>query len=222
MIHPAAAFTLLFLLSQSGQPWQSRFPVDKSRLSTTGENRYFILKPGHTLWYQHGNDAVTSTVLEQTQVVDGVRCRVVEDRETKGGQLVELTRDFYAIDSKSGDVYYFGEEVTEYKDGKVTGHGGSWLSGVNGAQFGLMMPGTVMQGQRFYQEQAPGVAMDRAEVVAAGVTVTVPAGTFTNCVRMKESSPLERGTEEKAYAPGIGVVRDGSMHLVKWNAAPLR
>jgi hypothetical protein len=210
-----AAVLLTFLCWQSEQQWQSSFAVNKSRLSATGENRYFVLKPGRTLWFEKGKDSIVSAVLNETRIIDGVETRVVEDRETKNGQLVEVTRDYYALDSRTGDVYYFGEDVDEYQNGKVTGHGGSWLSGVKGAKFGLTMPGVVKLGQRFYQEQAPGVGMDRAEIVAVGETVTTPAGTFTGCVRTRESSPLEKGTEEKVYAPGIGVVKDGGMPLVK-------
>ena len=60
---------------------------------------------------------------------------------THGRRLVELTRDYYAIDAATTDVYYFGEEVDVYKNGKVVSHEGSWLSGEKAARFGLMMPG---------------------------------------------------------------------------------
>ena len=215
------AFIVLFCTASliAAEQWKTDFNVDKSTLSPTGENRYFVLKPGHTLWFARGHDAIVSKVLSETKRVDGVECRVVEERETKNGELVEVTRDYYAIDTKNSDVYYFGEEVDTYKNGKVTGHGGSWLSGVKGAKFGLMMPGVVSKGQRFYQEQAPGVGMDRAEILAVGETVTTPAGTFTNCVRTRETTPLEKASEEKVYAPGIGVVKDADMPLLKWTSA---
>jgi hypothetical protein len=159
---------------------------------------------------------VTTTVLNETKIVDGVETRAVEDRETKNGQLVELTRDYYAVDRNTGDVYYFGEDVNTYKNGKLAGHEGAWLSGVQGARFGMMMPGAVKVGLKFYQEQAPRVAMDRAEVVAVGETVTTPAGTFTNCVHMKETSALEKGmADHKWYAPGVGLVKDGEFVLVR-------
>ncbi|MCU1238760.1 MAG: hypothetical protein JWP63_6727, partial [Candidatus Solibacter sp.] len=80
------------------------------------------------------------TVLAETKRVD--ECRIVEDREMKNGKLVELARDYYAVDSVTNDVYYMGEDVDVYKKGKVVGHEGSWLSGIKGAKFGLMMPGT--------------------------------------------------------------------------------
>ncbi|HYL72623.1 MAG TPA: hypothetical protein VEU96_00370 [Bryobacteraceae bacterium] len=110
--------------------------MDKKKLGVKGSNPYFILTPAFRLSYKHGKDTLTDTVLNETKMVDGVETRVIEDRETKNGQLIELTRDYYAIDSATNDVYYFGEDVDVYKNGKVAGHGGSWLSGVNGAKFG--------------------------------------------------------------------------------------
>ena len=82
----------------------------------------------------------------------------------KSGQLIELTHDYYAIDSATNDVYYMGEDVDVYKNGKVAGHEGAWLSGVQGAKFGMMLPGQPKAGQKFLQEQAPGVGMDRIEI----------------------------------------------------------
>lgn len=201
---------------QSVTDWQTVFQVDKSKLATAGTNPYFILTPAYQLVYEKGSEKVTVTVLDETKVVDGVQTRAVEDRETKNGQLVELTRDYYAIDPATKDVYYFGEDVDVYRDAKVVGHEGTWLSGAKGAKFGLMMPGTMMPGMRFYQEQAPGVAMDRVELVGAGERITTPAGTFENCVHFRESTPLEPGvTDHKWYAPGVGCVKDGSMPLVR-------
>ena len=198
------------------EDWQSSFAVDKKNLGPSGANPYFILQPGHRLHYAHGKDTVTTTVLTETKLVDGVTTRVVEDRETKNGQPVEVTRDYYAIDSRTGDVYYFGEDVDTYKGGKVVGHEGAWLSGVKGARFGLMVPGEIKVGRKFYQEVAPGIAMDRAEVISAVEKVTTPAGAFDNCVHLKETSPLEKGAaDHKWYAPGVGLVKDGEFVLVK-------
>jgi hypothetical protein len=196
--------------------FQTNFPVDKKALGATGSNPYLVLTPGFRLYYKHGQDTDTTTVLNETKVIDGVECRVVEDRETKNGQIAELTRDYYAIDRNTGDVYYFGEDVDTYKNGKPAGHQGAWLSGVKGAKFGMMMPGAVKAGRKFYQERALGVGMDRAEVTAVSATVTTPAGVFKNCVQMTETSPLENGAgDRKWYAPGVGMVKEGEFELVK-------
>ena len=201
---------------QSADTWQSAFQVDKAKLASSGSNPYFVLVPGHRLVYQKGNETVTTTVLNQTKIVDGVETRAVEDRETKNGKLAEVTLDYYAIDPATKDVYYFGEDVDVYKDGKVVGHEGGWLSGVKGAKFGLMMPGSLKKGMKFYQELAPGVGMDRAELVGMGERVSTPAGIFENCIHFVETSPLEKGvTDHKWYAPGVGCVKDADMPLVK-------
>jgi hypothetical protein len=205
------------LVAQSGRDWQSVFSVDKKTLGVKGSNPYFNLTPGYQLFYKEGKNTDTLTVLNETKVLDGVETRVVEDRETKDGRLVELTRDYYAIDSATNDVYYFGEDVDVYKNGKVVGHEGAWLSGVKGAKFGLMMPGKPKPGQKFYQEQAPGVGMDRCEILSVTETVTTPAGTFEKCIHVVETSALEKGlNDHKWYAAGVGQVKDAKMVLVKY------
>ena len=220
----AATAALSFLalgpdLAGQGEPgrWQAVFSVDRRTLAASGANPYFVLTPGYRLYYEHGKDTLTTIVLNETKLVDGVETRVVEDRETKNGQLAELTRDYYAIDPATKDVYYFGEDVDIYRDGKVVSHKGSWLSGVRGARFGLMMPGRITRGFRHYQEQAPGVGMDRAEIVATGVRVSTPAGVFENCIRVRETSAIEKGmSDHKWYAPGVGLVKDAEFVLVRY------
>ena len=215
-----AAIAVAGILLAAAQPpprqdFRTSFTVDKANLTGRGQSTYFILEPGYRLHLGHGKDTLVITVLDETRVVDGVTTRVVEERETEGGQLAEVSRNFFAIDRSTGDVYYFGEEVDEYKNGKVSGHEGAWLSGVNGARFGLMMPAAPRVGDRYYQEHAPKVAMDRAEVLSVTAEVTVAAGSFTKCLHAKESSAIERGSEDKMYAPGVGLVKDADFELAR-------
>src|SRR5256885_12286616 len=196
--------------------WTSVFLVEKDELLSVGRNPYFILEPGYTLVLEGDGSQLIITVLNETKKVDGVVTRVVEERETKGGKLVEVARNYFAISKRTNDVFYFGEDVDMYKDGKIANHDGSWLSGVNGSKFGLMMPGRVLLHSRYYQEVAPNIAIDRATIVSVTETVKTPAGEFKNCVKVEETSPLSRfTTEHKYYAPGIGMVSDGEMKLVK-------
>ena len=207
------------LAAQSAKDWQSVFPVDKKTLGVKGANPYINLTPGYTLEYRHGKDTDTLTVLDEIKTIDGVATRVVEDREMKNGQLIELTRDYYAIDAATNDVYYFGEDVDVYKNGNVVGHEGAWISGVKGAKFGLMMPGAPRAGLKAYQELAPGVGMDRFEILSVNEKVVTPAGAFEKCVHVVESSELEKGLHDhKWYAPGVGQVKDAEMVLVKHGA----
>jgi hypothetical protein len=211
----AASAALLAARAPQKADFRASFSVDKAKLSSIGRGTYVVLEPGYTLHMQSGKDTLIITVLEGTKVVDGVTTRIVEEREMEGGQLIEVSRNYFAVATATGDVYYFGEDVDMYKNGKVTGHEGAWLSGVNGAKFGLLVPGAPKPGDRYYQESAPKIAMDRAEVVSATEEVKVPAGTFKNCLHTKESSALERGTEDKYYAPGVGLIKDADFVLVK-------
>ena len=206
--------------SDRSDGWTKDFPIEKGELVPIGRNPYFILEPGYILVLEGGDAQLIITVLNETRMVDGVETRVVEERETKGGKLIEVSRNYFAINKRTNDVFYFGEDVDMYKDGKVVSHAGSWLSGVKKAKFGLMMPGQPSLEARYYQEVAPKVALDRAEIVSISETVKTPAGEFTNCVKVKETTPLEPlVTDYKYYAPGIGIVQDGGLKLVKFGKA---
>ena len=203
-------------VDQSKDTWASQFDVKLSELGPTGRNAFFILEAGHSAAYEAGSERLVITVLDETKIVDGVTTRVVEERETKGGQLVEVSRNYFAIGSTSRDVFYFGETVDIYRNGKVVDHEGAWQAGEKGARFGLMMPAEPRVGQKYYQEVAPKIAMDRAAIVALHAVVKTPAGEFKDCVKVEETTPLEPGVREyKYYARDVGLVQDGSLKLVR-------
>src|SRR4051812_13573608 len=102
--------------SQSGPAWRDRFDVNKADLLPTGTNAYLTMQPGRVLRLKNGIDTLTITVLPDTQEIDGVTAGVLEERETKDGMLVEISRNFFATDRNTGDVYYLGEDVDNYKD----------------------------------------------------------------------------------------------------------
>lgn len=200
--------------------WTDTFDLARCDFSSTGENEYFILQPGYRLILKgvEDDDSVTLviTVLDETEEIDGVETRVVEERESAGGNLVEVSRNFFAFCKTYGSVFYFGEDVDIYENGKIAGHGGSWRAGTDDFKPGLMMPGTALIGASYYQEIAPGVAMDRARIVSIDTTLDTPAGHFGNCLMTEETSALEPDTREyKIYAPGIGLIQDGSLLLVE-------
>ncbi len=199
---------------KDSKPWQDTFNVDKANLKSKGTNTYFILQPGYILTYKNGDDELVITVTDKTKEVDGVKARIVEERETKKGVLVEVSQNYFAIDKTTKAIYYFGEDVDNYKDGQIVNHDGAWLAGEKGATFGLAMPAEPKVGDKYYQEIAPTVAMDRAEVKSVTQKVTVPAGTFENCLVTEEGSDLEKGLEKKQYAPGVGLLADAELKLV--------
>jgi len=201
--------------TSADEGWTTEFGVEAGELASTGRNPYFVLVPGYQLVLEDGEDRLVISVLAETKVVDGVETRVVEERESEDGELVEVSRNFFAISKRTNSVFYFGEEVDNYKGGQVANHAGRWLSGEKGARFGLMMPGQALLKARYYQEQAPGEAMDRAEIVSLDATLETPEAKFEHCLVTEETTPLEpRERERKTYAPGVGLLQDGSMKLV--------
>jgi len=198
--------------------WQDSFPLERYTWQSKGKTRYWRLNPkNYTVLGQirpSGGEFVLITVLDETEIVDGVETRVVEEREYEDGRVIEISRNFFAIAKETGDVYYFGEDVDEFKDGKLRSHGGAWRSGVNGARAGLFLPGEPIVGMRYYMEIMPGVAMDRAEIFETGASVETPGGTFDDCLVVTESSPLEPGDESyKRYAPNVGMIYDDGLEL---------
>ena len=212
-----ALLALLIGACAAPNEWRAEFAVDRNDLASIGRNPYFILEPGYTLILEGGSERLVITVLNETIIVDGIETRVVEERETKAGRLVEISRNYYAIDTRTSDVYYFGEDVDIYAGGQVSSHGGAWLSGVGDARFGLIMPGTVALEAKHYQEIAPGVAMDRARIIGLSENLVTPAGQFEQVLKVEETTPLEPLIiEYKYYALGIGMIRDGPLELVEF------
>jgi hypothetical protein len=114
--------------------------IKPSDFTTKIDNKYFPLKPGTTFVYKGKFKGAAErdemAVTHDTRRVMGVECLVASDRVTEDGKLIEQTYDWYAQD-KEGNVWYFGEHVTEFKNGKVAGHEGSWKSGGTGQGPGL-------------------------------------------------------------------------------------
>jgi hypothetical protein len=202
--------------AQDEQSWTQVFALDPDELTSTGRNPYFVLEPGYQLVLEDGDERLTVTVLAATRKVNGVETRVVEERETKAAALTEISRNYFAISRRTNSIFYFGEEVDMYRDGRVVDHEGAWLAGADGARFGLMMPGLPLLGARYYQEIAPKVAMDRARIVSLSESLKTRAGTFANLLKIEETNPLEGGEREfKLYAHGVGLIQDGSLTLVR-------
>jgi hypothetical protein len=194
--------------------YMADFELSPADLTTTGRNEFFILEPGFQIVLEGGGERVTITVLDETASVGPFTTRVVEEREEKGGALVEVSYNYFAISRTTEDVYYFGEAVDMYQGGQVTSHSGAWRADDPDTKPGLIMPAEPVVGMKYYQEVAPGRAMDRAEVISVDETLKTPAGTFQDCLKTKETTPLETfATDYKIYAPGIGMVQDEKLLL---------
>lgn len=198
------------------------------------QNPYFSLRPGRQLVLEGEEDGeevrAEITVLREVETISFVTAngvpltvvaRVVEEREFEDGEIVEVSRNWFARCVETSDIFYFGEEVDNYEDGVVVDHEGSWRAGEDGALPGLIMPGTFLLGARYFQEMAPDVAEDRGENVAMGLNVAVPAGSFRGCVRVDDTDALSPGRPDpKIYCPGVGQVRDEDLVLVEHGVVP--
>ena len=209
------------------------FPVDSCFFVSRGGNSYFPLIPGRQAYFTNSAcvaagkcdalDELWITMQREVRRISlplehgsrSVIARVMEERETEDGELVEISRNFLSQCLPARDVYYFGEDVDIYEDGKVVAHDGAWLAGRRGARPGILMPDDgFIAGSRYYQELAPGVALDRSEHKRVGFAVQVPAGKFDDCLDIDETSPLEpRAISKKTYCRDVGLVRDGDLEL---------
>ena len=180
------------------------------------DNRWFPLDPGTTLVYRGVKEGRRTRerfrVTHRTKLIDGVRCRVVDDRSWENGRLAERTKDYYAQDD-SGTVWYFGEDTAELDAaGRVTSREGSWRAGREGARPGIFMPAHPRVGEHHFQEHFTGHAEDQFRVVTLHARVTVPYGTFSRALRTREWTTLEPGVvDAKYYVRGIGEVFEGSL-----------
>ena len=173
-------------------------------------NPFYPLPVGLVHMIESSNFKVQFSVLNQTEVVAGVTTRVIEEREWKNGNLIEVSRNFF-VQAPDGTVCYYGEDVDMYSNGQITGHGGAWRAGVGQNKPGIIMPANPAVGQTYQQEVAPGVAMDRAEHTAIGVTFTTPAGTFSDVLEVSETPP-----SDKKYQRGIGMIYDDGAVLTQY------
>ncbi len=171
-------------------------------------NPLFPLMPGTTYNFRsvsaEGTETVEFAVTKGTRTILGVTCITVRDTVKLNGSVKEDTVDWFAQD-RSGNVWYFGENTAEYEDGLITSIAGSWEAGVQGGKPGIIMFAKPVVGKVYRQELFLGEAEDAAEILALNETVSVPAGTYTKCLKTEDFTPIDPDNKEfKYYAPGIG------------------
>src|ERR671936_156619 len=105
------------------------------------------------------------------------------------------TLDYYAQD-KDGNVWYLGEDSFELQHGRFARASDSWLSGVDGAKPGIIMPADPRAGDSYRQEYyPPGEALDEARVLGLRAAPRVPYRAFKNALVPSAFSPPEPQTE---------------------------
>jgi hypothetical protein len=168
--------------------------IDPANFVDMVDNRYFPLKPGTGFHYRGvAEDGKTPqsddmVVTQQTKEILGVRSTVVSDIVSSGGKQIERTFDWYAQD-KYGNVWYMGEDTRELQNGKFVKADDSWEAGVNGAQPGIIMPGSPRPDGSYRQEYYAQHAEDQARILGSGGALTVPAGSFPQTLSPRRRRP---------------------------------
>jgi hypothetical protein len=183
--------------------------LDPADFSTRIDNPYLPFAVGSRWVYREVEDGVVQRVVVTATpkiklIANGVRARVVHDQVTVHGKVKEDTFDWYAQD-RHGNIWYMGEDTTEYPKGKRPTKAGSFEAGVHGAQAGVVMPAQPGPGMAYRQEYLKGEAEDRGKVLSVDKTTKVPFGSFDHVLQTEDSTPLEPdATEHKYYAKNVG------------------
>lgn len=182
--------------------------INSSYFATKITNKYFSLPVGKKMVYaaetKEGTERIEITVTDKTKTIMGVETIVYWDRVWLNGELVEDTRDYLAQDNE-GNVWYFGEDVDNFENGKLKDHSGSWIAGLNGAKPGIWMKSTPKVGDSYRQEYYKGEAEDIANVLSVDETVTTTLKTYKNCIKTLDFTPLEPNVKEyKYYCSEVG------------------
>jgi hypothetical protein len=149
-----------------------------------------------------------TTLLPGTQTVAWggryVRVRVSQYVAYLDGHLDEVALDRYA-QADDGSVWYFGEDVFDYKHGAVTSTEGTWLAGREGPP-AMIMPAKPKRGNVYRTENAAPIVFEEVRIKRVGVTVAGPLGPVRGAIVADELH--SDGThEDKIFAPGYGEFR---------------
>ena len=194
------------VLPQGDEP----FDLDPADFVAGVDNPYWPMAHGSRWVYREadqkgGVQKVVVTVTDKAKTILGIQATVVHDVVSEDGKVIEDTFDWYAQD-RWGNVWYLGEDTTEYEDGKAS-TAGSWEAGVDGAQAGVLLPGQPEVGLAYRQEYYEGEAEDAGEIISLDEQVEVPFGSFDGVLMTKDWTPLEpKLVEHKFYAKGTGPV----------------
>ena len=188
--------------------------------SATVDNLFFPLEAGTSFEFEGLNDEgqmekIMTTVSHQRRTVNGIESTVVVDRAYENGELVEETFDWYAQD-KAGNVWYMGEDSTEFDGGEALSTDGSWEAGkdIDGigslAVAGIIMKAELQAGDTYRHEIYAGVAEDAAQIHALDVPFTFANGNTVNALQIREFNPLEpeNAEEYKYYRSGFGLIAE--------------
>ena len=150
--------------------------------AATTPNPYFPLVPGLVRVLQAGEEIL------------GVQCRVIRDVVEENGEVIEDTIDWYAQDM-FGNVWYFSEISKNFENGELSNLDGSWQTGVEDAQPGIIMKANPEVGDIYRQEFTLGEAEDMGEVISTTETAEMApaANCAETCVVTRDFLPIDPG-----------------------------
>jgi hypothetical protein len=187
--------------------------IDPANFGGPIDNPWLPLKPGTTFRYRGvGDDGKTRElntvkVTRRTKRIMGIKATVVLDQVFSEGKPEERTFDWYAQDNQ-GNVWYMGEDSSNFEHGRWVKDDGSWEAGVGNGKPGIIMLAHPRRGDSYRQEYSPGHAVDQAQVLGGGGAVRVPFRSFKRTLLTLEYSTIDQQYELKWHARGIGVIQE--------------
>ncbi len=146
-----------------------------------------------------------TTTLPESGVVDwyGEKVEVVRSQYTAylDGAITEVAIDRYA-QADDGSVWYFGEDVIDYRGGSAYFTEGTWLAGRDGPP-AMVMPADPQLGDVFRVENVIGIVFEELTVVEVNKTVAGPNGPVPGAIVVDELG-VTGGHSFKTLAPGYG------------------
>ena len=183
---------------------------DRAQFTTTIDHPYLPLRPG-TRWVYEGHsedgehERTTIEVTSATRRVMGVDCVVVRDTTTVDGEVIQEAFDWYAQDDR-GNVWYFGENTMEYRNGHGRPDPGDWEAGVRGARPGIVMKAGARVGDLYRQVYNPLESEEVGEVLSLDETTVGRFGSY-RAMKVRDYTPDEPGVVEHRYfVEGVGMV----------------
>jgi hypothetical protein len=153
-----------------------------------------------------------TTLLPDIRVIEWPRGRRTETLVSQyvaylDGHIEEVALDYYA-QADDGSVWYFGEDVFNYKDGFIADTGGTWIAGKEGPA-AMIMPAAPKLGDVYRPENIPGLVFEEVAVKRVGKTVPGPRGPVEGAMIAQELHQ-DGAREDKTFAPNYGEFFTGS------------
>jgi hypothetical protein len=145
------------------------------------------------------------TLLPETRIVqwegEAIEVAVSQYVAFRGGSIEEVAYDLYA-QADDGSVWYFGEDVFDFRDGAIVVTEGTWLAGRDGPA-AMIMPAGPQVGDVYRPENAPGFVFEEVTVKSVTEDVEGPLGPIEGGMVASELH-MDGGRERKVFAPGYG------------------